>query len=335
MTHRTILLGLLLVLAAGARATDTPSHEGTPTGTTTVPLEVAPGVHLLPGRFVPGEQPDGNSVLLEGPEGLILVDTGRHPEHTEAALAMIRALDRPLAAVVNTHWHLDHTGGNARVRAAFPGVPVLGTAAMGRALGGFLAQYRGWLESETARLAGDSLAQVPLRGELAILADERALRPDTVVEREGEWILAGRRVQVGLTSRAVTSADLWLFDPASRVLVAGDLVTLPAPLLDTACPEGWERELARLAAVDFAWLIPGHGPPLDRAAFETWRAAYSRLLECSRTKAGRDVCVAGWLRDAAPLLAPADEPLARSLLEYSVDQLLRGDPARLGALCGH
>src|SRR3954468_19428504 len=78
------------------------------------------GWHLVPGSFEPGRQPDGNSVFLEAPDGLILVDTGRHPAHQERLLAYAKARGRPIAAIVNTHWHLDHTGGNAEIRAAYP-----------------------------------------------------------------------------------------------------------------------------------------------------------------------------------------------------------------------
>src|SRR4051812_22507075 len=76
--------------------------------------------HLIPGQFGPSSSPDGNSIFLDAPEGLILVDTGRHPEHTERLLAYARERGRPIAAIVNTHWHLDHSSGNAMVRAAFP-----------------------------------------------------------------------------------------------------------------------------------------------------------------------------------------------------------------------
>ena len=48
--------------------------------------ELAPGVDLLPGRFVKGTQPDGNTVILRGRTGLVVVDTGRHPEHTQGVI---------------------------------------------------------------------------------------------------------------------------------------------------------------------------------------------------------------------------------------------------------
>jgi glyoxylase-like metal-dependent hydrolase (beta-lactamase superfamily II) len=57
-------------------------------------------------------------------------------------LASARQRGRPIAAIVNTHWHLDHTGGNAEVRAAYPKAPVYGSKALEGALTGFFPQSR-------------------------------------------------------------------------------------------------------------------------------------------------------------------------------------------------
>ena len=76
--------------------------------------------HLVPGSVPLDKGPDGNSILLDAPKGLILVDTGRHPEHAEKLLAYAKERGQPIAAIVNTHWHLDHTTGNLDIRQAFP-----------------------------------------------------------------------------------------------------------------------------------------------------------------------------------------------------------------------
>ena len=73
-----------------------------------------------PDRSAGRKGPDGNSIFIDAPEGLILVDTGRHPEHSAALLAYARERGRPIAAIFNTHWHLDHSTGNTEIRAAFP-----------------------------------------------------------------------------------------------------------------------------------------------------------------------------------------------------------------------
>lgn len=53
-----------------------------------------------------------NMVLVEGPEGLILFDTGLHQEYAEKALDRIRAIsDKPIVAIIYSHHHPDHING--------------------------------------------------------------------------------------------------------------------------------------------------------------------------------------------------------------------------------
>src|SRR6186997_570405 len=86
--------------------------------------ELAPGITLLPGHFVPGTQPDGNTIIFCAPDGLIVMDTGRHAEHTQAIIDFAKGSGLPVKAIINSHWHLDHIGGNPKLRAQFPGVRV-------------------------------------------------------------------------------------------------------------------------------------------------------------------------------------------------------------------
>ncbi|MBK9305264.1 MAG: MBL fold metallo-hydrolase [bacterium] len=307
MPRKTILVVMAMFAAAA------PGRAG----------EIADGIHLLPGRFVQGSQPDGNTVVLEAPSGLIVVDTGRHPAHAQAILDFAARARRPVAAIVNTHWHLDHLGGNPRVRRAHPGVRVWASDALAGAMTGFLADYRAHLEGALARADLDTLAAATMRAELAILDQGDALAPDEIVAATGARTIAGRELVLGLETRAVTDGDVWLFDPATRVLVAGDLVTLPVPLPDTACPRRWQAALARLAEVDFALLVPGHGPVLTREDFARYRTAFGNLLDRAAADSSSTACAEGWLHDIGPLV-PADEhAFARILLDYYVDNHLR------------
>ncbi len=327
-----VLASVLVASAVAASPDGTPAGSpGATPGAAPGATPIAPGVHLLPGHFVPGAQPDGNSVLIEGPGGLVVVDTGRHPQHADALVAFARAAGKPVRAVVNTHWHLDHVGGNPRLRGAFPGVRVHASGALQEARGGFLAEYRKQLEQLIASTK-DAEAQATFRAELALIDAGDALAPDEVVRAAGAVTLAGRRLRLGLETHAVTAGDVWLFDPATRVLVAGDLVTLPVPFLDTACPRRWNDALARLAREDFAILLPGHGPPLDRAQFDAYRSAFGRLLACAAAPGPDTACIEGWIADAGALIAERDRPFARQLMAYYV-AVLR-DPAKAAKLCG-
>lgn len=285
---------------------------------------IAEDTVLFRGAFPPGHQPDGNSVMLRGPDGWVVFDTGRHEDHTRRLLAFAEASGAPVVAIVNSHWHLDHASGNRLLRNAFPDAPLYASNAITAALPGFLAESRARTEAAIARGEVDGTMRSDLEGDIATITDAGALLPTETVTRGTSGTLGGRKLHLGLADHAVTGGDLWLFDPATRVLLAGDLVTLPVPFLDTACPAGWQRALAALHALRFGLLVPGHGEPMDRQGFATWRTAFNGFLACAASDASADACADGWLDDAAALLHPADAPRSREMLLYYVG-LLRDD----------
>ncbi|MCE9520989.1 MAG: MBL fold metallo-hydrolase [Alphaproteobacteria bacterium] len=296
--------------------------------------EVAPGVALVSGgAYVLSEQPDGNSVLFDAPGGVIVFDTGRHAAHTRKVLDQAAAMGQPVVAVINSHWHLDHVGGNPTIRRAFPAVHIFASAAIKGARAGFLAKYRQDLFAEIAKLS-DPVQKDGLLAEIAIVDAGPALEPDVVIEASGPRTIAGRTLDIHLERNAVTAGDVWLFDPKTRVLLAGDLVTLPAPFLDTACPRRWSAALAQLERATFTTLIPGHGPPLSRTQFAAYRTAYDRLLACAASKASNDACGAGWVRDAGALVPETDQKAAKALIGYYMEASLRAAPEQLAKLCG-
>jgi glyoxylase-like metal-dependent hydrolase (beta-lactamase superfamily II) len=286
---------------------------------------LADGVDLLPGAFVPGGQPDGNTVVFDAPAGLVVIDTGRHRAHAQRILDLAATRSRPIAAIVNTHWHLDHVSGNVALREAWPGAEVHASVAIDGALDGFLARYRGQLLEEIAKTA-DAAQAAQWQQEVARIDVGARLRPTVPVTASGPRTIAGRAFELGL-SEAATRGDVRVFDPTTRVLVAGDLVTLPAPFLDTACPTRWRETLAEVAQTPFAVLVPGHGPAMDRGQFNTYRRAFNNLLVCAATPTRARTCVAGWRRDAAPLLGDADRAVVDGMIAYYVEYRLRGPGA--------
>lgn len=287
------------------------------------PRVLEPGVEWLPGRFVAGAQPDGNSVLIDAPDGWIVIDTGRDPAHAQALIDRIRASGKPLRAIVNTHWHLDHIGGNRALRSAFPQAELIASNAIVGARAGFLAGYRRQLVDEMARLGAQDAQRAAWQREIDVIDDTRSTTPDTVIETGSTIALAGLGLSIGIERDAVTAGDVWVYEPSAVVLAAGDLVTLPAPLFDTACPERWSAALEHLSTIRFRWLVPGHGGPLSRGQFLLYRESFERLLRCAASSAPKQQCIDGWLRDAGGLFAREQQGLARSLLAYYIDQRLR------------
>jgi len=296
-------------------------------------IEIASGVDLVPGAFVAGVQPDGNTVIFKGTKGLIVFDTGRHPEHTQAIVDFANDHHTSVAAIVNSHWHLDHVGGNVMLRKAFPDARVYASGAVEEAMHGFLANYRSQLEDAIQKAGDDTSKTAPWRAEIGLIDAGPALFPDVRIAATATHSLAGRSVRIGYEKDAVTGGDIWLFDPSTRVLASGDLVTLPAPLFDTACPEHWRDALGRLARIDYATLVPGHGAPMNREQFTTYRRAFDHLLDCAAGKSDKKVCIDGWMHDADALIPASDQKLARSLVDYYVDNSLRSDVEKTRKLC--
>ena len=268
------------------------------------PVEIVPGVHLLRGAFVPGQQPDGNSILFAAPDGLVVVDTGRHREHTQAILDFAAARKKPIRAVINTHWHLDHTGGNVMLRKE---ARIYATSAIDDALKTFLANYAKQLKEGSHDLA---------------LIRSGQLGPDEVISKSETRTFAGRPLELHV-EQAATLGDIWILDKASGVLVAGDLITLPFPFLDTASPKGWSTALANLTATDFKVVIPGHGPPMTRKQLEQYRAAFDNLLACAASTRTTKECGDGWVADAGDLVAASDSEFAHQAIDYYVTNVLR------------
>ena len=75
--------------------------------------KVTEAVYMLQGS-------GGNITLFTGPEGVVMVDTEFAALAPKVEAALKGITDKPLRFVVNTHWHFDHTDGNAAWSAQAP-----------------------------------------------------------------------------------------------------------------------------------------------------------------------------------------------------------------------
>jgi glyoxylase-like metal-dependent hydrolase (beta-lactamase superfamily II) len=295
---------------------------------------IAPGTYLVEGEAAPNRQPDANSIIIVAPKGLIVFDTGRHKEHAQHLLDFAREQNRPIVAIINSNWHLDHVGGNPLLRAAFPDIRVYASSAIDAARKGFLADYRAQLVTEMADSEKKPDAQESMRAEIALIDEGAALGPTEVITKSAPLTIAGRGLQLHLEAHAVSAGDVWVFDPETRVLLAGDLVTLPAPLFESACPARWRASLAHLEKAPFDWLVPGHGVPMHKPEFTAYRKAFSNLLDCAAGDAGKNVCIEGWISDASAVFHHSkDVSYARTLVGYYVDNYLRHPTERIRKFC--
>jgi len=297
---------------------------------TAAAVRIEKNVYLIPGAFPKDQQPDGNSVVLLAPKGLIVIDTGRHAAHTQKIIDFAKEHNNLVAAIINTHWHLDHIGGNVLLRNDYPAAQVYASDALQNALHGFLNDYRQNLRRaiEQAKPSDDVAAW---RSEIYLIDAGDKLAPTQVVDKSGRKNIAGRKLSLHL-EHAATAGDVWIEDPAIRIVISGDLVTLPVPFFDTACPKQWEDALNHIAAVRFKTLIPGHGKPMTPLQFDTYRRAFSSLLKCAASDQPNVTCTQQWLSNANDLIESDDRARAVPMLDYYLKSILRS-PAEQSSYC--
>ena len=68
-----------------------------------------------------------------------------------------------------------------------------------------------------------------------------------------------REIQIHYFGRGNTRGDAVVYLPREKVVIAGDLVVHPTPYGFGSFPKDWIQTLHQVAALDFEYLIPGHG----------------------------------------------------------------------------
>ncbi|MER9363435.1 MBL fold metallo-hydrolase [Mesorhizobium sp. M0500] len=74
--------------------------------------------HKLRGNVSVLEGSGGNVAVLTGPDGKVLVDAGIGVSRPQMTRALANLGPEPITHLINTHWHFDHTDGNAWLRSA-------------------------------------------------------------------------------------------------------------------------------------------------------------------------------------------------------------------------
>ncbi|MDR0780250.1 MAG: MBL fold metallo-hydrolase [Pseudomonadales bacterium] len=151
--------------------------------------------------FVQG--PDSNVLVVDGSEGLILVDGGLADEFDALQGVIAQHFPgRPYRALFNTHWHREQTGANLPLGAQ--GVEIIAHE-----------NTKLWESTEIwQRWSGLTFAPLP----------ETAL-PKTTVFEDGALPLGDRLVQYGYMRESHTDGDIWVYFEDENILVTGGLVS--------------------------------------------------------------------------------------------------------------
>jgi glyoxylase-like metal-dependent hydrolase (beta-lactamase superfamily II) len=245
---RTTMLGrVLAVLLGTACCGGALAQQAAPAPPPPAPLQVQqvrPGLSVVSGA-------GGNVIVWSGPDGTVLVDTGLENRATELLETVARIAPGELRFVINTHGHVDHTGGNE--------------AAVGR--GAVLVGHERLRER-----SGRDVARVAEPGSAAAVA----LPVMTTTDRLALH-LNGDRLDVLPAASAHTGADLAVRWATANVVALGDVYwNGQYPFVDVAAGgsvaglvAAVEAALARSNASTV--IVPGHGAVSNRAHLAAYR----------------------------------------------------------------
>lgn len=272
---------------------------------------VADGVYVIIHENATDEWPHGNTGVIVGDDGVLVIDSGYLPSRARADIALIRTVTtKPVRYLVMTHWHFDHNNGNVAYRDAFPGLHIVSERQTARWID-LNATYWSRMSSAPAssrraaltrleeRLAaGTDSAGAPLgadarralektvrqrRGELEELGALTVVPPDLVFDRELTLQMGTRRIELVNRGPANSAADVTVYLPQQRILFTGDiLVQDPLPYPFGAWPVPWIGVLRDLEALPITALVPGHGPVMHDHAYTR---KVRQLMEAATTRA--------------------------------------------------
>jgi cyclase len=183
-----------------------------------------------------------NAGFIVGSNGVAVVDTLQEVAPAKELLAEIRKVTNlPIRYVINTHYHLDHTGGNAVFADA--GAVIVAHRSV-----------RNWLRTENLKFFGAN----PKPEQKAMV--EALVLPEVLHSDAIDLYLGSKLVQVRYFA-GHTGGDSVVIVPDANVVFAGDLVWQHhLPNLIDASTQPWIQSLDKLLVEHpSATFVSGHG----------------------------------------------------------------------------
>lgn len=252
--------------------------------------QVGPGVYAA--IDAPDHKAGSNAGFVIGDDGVLVVDSFFNLDAARALVGEIHRLTpKPIRYVVNTHYHLDHTGGDQALRDA----------------GAIIVAHRnvrGWVRTNNVNLFGDRISP-EIKAQIAAVP-----LPDLVTDRDLTVWLGSRKVVVR-TVLGHTGGDLTVFVPDAKVLFTGDMLwrKVPPNLIDGSVREWTTTDADFVAMPDAAHtvFVPGHGDVADVKDvrdFRQYLLDLRRLVSEGRKKGRKDEALAGYVTPKLKALHP-------------------------------
>ena len=250
--------------------------------------KLAEGIYEIRHPDAPDTFPQSNTTVIIGEKSVLVVDSCLLPSTTRQDIDQIRQwTTKPVTYVVNTHWHFDHTLGNAAYAAAFPSVQIIAQTATQKTIADFnpgavtrypsrAERFRKVLDSGknpdgTPLTAADRADyEHSLAGLGPVVAEFKnvvQLVPNVSFDRELNIDLGHRLVEVRHLGRGNTAGDTIVYLPNEKILVTGDLLDHPVPYMFGGFPVDFVITLRAMMQLDAHTIVPGHGDVLHDKSY--------------------------------------------------------------------
>ena len=222
-------------------------------------ITVAPGVYMLQGA-------GGNIGLSVGDDEPFLIDDQYAPLTPKIRAAIATVTQKPVRFLLNTHWHGDHTGGNADMAST----------------GSILVAH----ENVRQRMSTEQFIEAVKQ---RVAPSPKAALPVITFSDSISFFLTGDTIRVGHVRNAHTDGDAVVTFRAKNVVHTGDIFfNNMYPLIDLSSGgslDGMIDAVNRVLATTNAdtRFIPGHGDLATRADL----LRYRDMLVASRTRVSK------------------------------------------------
>jgi cyclase len=242
--------------------------------------KVAEGVYYA--TALPRTNGNGsNNVVIVNDRDVVLVDDGTTPAAARAFLEDIKLIsNKPVSAVVNTHFHYDHTDGNSvfgpdveiiaheYVRTAILTFNVLDRepfrTSQSTRLPPLIASLRQQIASEKDSARKSELAQNLASAEALNqqLKEIKPTAPNVTYSSKMTLHKGDREIQLLFLGRGHTGGDTFVYLPRERIVCTGDMDEgARVAYMGDAFFDEWITSLEALKKLDFTLVLPGHGRP--------------------------------------------------------------------------
>ncbi len=218
-----------------------------------------------------------NSIMLEGDDGIVIVDTLESRRRAEEVLAAFREITpKPVKAVILTHNHADHVFGGLAFTGGDPTIPVYAHDTTSEIIDKLVSVISNATYARSMRMFGQLLseAKVPNAGigpGLDYHPDQMALaRPTHTFADTLDITVAGIRMQL-LHAPGETPDQIMVWLPDKKVLLPADNIYQAFPNLYTIRGTAYRDVLEWVDTVDHMrdlapeFLVPSHTRPLAGA----------------------------------------------------------------------